>query len=214
MEKCGRHIDIRTLKAVSLASLIILVFSGHICAGTSEPDNWHQIHTKNTILCFQRLDDVPRLYARIDHDPDSQKSEKEVDLHHFSNMAPTLANKIDTLFERSQELLEMEGFTNKIRVKVFNDRQHFNHAFFRLYKKECTVRAWYTHEQLTVYIHLDDIHEGMLAHEFAHAIMNHYMIVPLPGKTAEILARYVDTHVHADEPDKTDTSIVDGYSIK
>jgi len=213
MNECRRHIEIRTLTAMLFISLSLLLFFKQVgAADISEPDNWQQIHTKNTMICFQSMDDLRRLNAGINYDPDCHKNEKAVDPNLSPNLADTIAKKIDTLFARSQEILEMQGFINKISVKIFNDKQQFNHAFFTLYKKECTERAWYTHEKLTVYIQLDDFHEGMLAHEFAHAIINQYMIVPLPGKTAEILARYVDTHLHADETKIRDDSYINAYS--
>jgi hypothetical protein len=40
-----------------------------------------------------------------------------------------------------------------------------------------------------------DLHEGMLAHEMAHAIIDHFFAVRPPSSTAEILARYVGKHL-------------------
>ena len=42
---------------------------------------------------------------------------------------------------------------------------------------------------------MQDVHAGMLAHELAHAIIDHYLTVRPPAQTAEILARYVDSHL-------------------
>ncbi|MEH0019750.1 MAG: hypothetical protein V6Z89_08855 [Desulfobacter sp.] len=36
----------------------------------------------------------------------------------------------------------------------------------------------------------------MLAHEIAHAVVDHYLDVRPPRATAEILARYVDAHLN------------------
>ena len=41
-----------------------------------------------------------------------------------------------------------------------------------------------------------DLSAGMLAHECAHAIVDHYLAVRPPRATAEILARYVDGHLY------------------
>ena len=208
------HIGINTLTVISLISLIILVFFANAEADSSDPENWQQIHTENTILYFQTQDDLYRLNTRLNNDLNDQNHEQSVDLRLFPDMAGIVAKKMDALFVRSQGILEMHGFTNKINVKLFKNQQQLSHAFFTLYEKECTVRAWYTHETLTVYIQLDDIHDGMLAHEFAHAIINHYMVIPLPGRSAEILARYVDTHLLADKTGKPGESPVNAYSIR
>ncbi|MFC1867599.1 hypothetical protein ACFL0H_05635 [Thermodesulfobacteriota bacterium] len=47
-----------------------------------------------------------------------------------------------------------------------------------------------------MYITIEDLHEGMLAHEIAHSIIDHYLTVRPPSESAEILARYVDSHLH------------------
>ena len=214
MKICFNHIENKILKTISSISLIILLVFGNVDADISDLDNWQQIHTENTILYFQSLEDLHRFNARIGYDLNCKKDETTIDQKIASALADTIAKKVDALFERSQEVLEMQGFTNKISVKIFNNQQQLNQAFYNLYKKECNVRAWYTHEKLTVYIQLDDLHEGMLAHEFAHAIINHYMIIPLPGKTAEILARYVDTHLHIDKIQKPHDQHINGYSMK
>jgi hypothetical protein len=39
------------------------------------------------------------------------------------------------------------------------------------------------------------MHEGILAHEMAHAIIDQFLTVRPPSATAEILARYVDGHL-------------------
>jgi hypothetical protein len=35
----------------------------------------------------------------------------------------------------------------------------------------------------------------MLAHEMAHCVIDHYLLIRPPMATAEILARYVDSHL-------------------
>ena len=55
--------------------------------------------------------------------------------------------------------------------------------------------AWYLYQYHSIYINLEDLHEGILAHEMAHSIIDHYLIIRPPGATAEILARYVDSHL-------------------
>ncbi|WP_299981139.1 hypothetical protein [Desulfobacula sp.] len=208
------HTEIKILKAVSLISLIILLAFGNVYADIPDPGKWQQIHTEKTILYFQSIDDLHQFNTRINYDLNCQKSERIIDQKVASNLADTIAKQIDALFGRTQEILEMQGFTNKIIIKIFKNKQQLNHAFFELYKKECNARAWYVHEKLTVYIQLDDLHEGMLAHEFAHAIIDHYMIIPPPGKAAEILARYVDTHLYINNTQSSSEAQLKGYSIK
>ena len=48
----------------------------------------------------------------------------------------------------------------------------------------------------TIYVNVDDTQEEILAHEMAHAIIDHYLLVRPPAAAAEILARYVHTHIY------------------
>ena len=68
-------------------------------------------------------------------------------------------------------------------------------AHQKIFEKPCRFRAWYVYELNTIYLNVDDVHEGMLAHEIAHSIIDHYLLVRPPKATAEILARYVDKHL-------------------
>jgi len=47
-----------------------------------------------------------------------------------------------------------------------------------------------------IYLNAGDVHEGILAHEFAHAVIDSYFAVRPPRATAEILSRYVDEHLY------------------
>ena len=69
-------------------------------------------------------------------------------------------------------------------------------AYRRIYHRKATVRGWYVYAYNTVYLNVQDVHEGMLAHELGHAIIDHYLEVRPPRATAEILARYVDKNLY------------------
>jgi hypothetical protein len=152
---------------------------------TSDLIDWKETDTQHTIICYQSSEDLEKFNTLINLNGSTKN---------FDHLK-TVSNKIDILFKRSQQLLGMHGFVNKIKIKIFKNKHQLDAAYYGIYKKESNARAWYTHEKLTVFVQLNDLHEGMLAHEIAHSIIDHYMIVPPPGETAEILARYVDTHL-------------------
>ena len=55
-------------------------------------------------------------------------------------------------------------------------------------------RAWDIHALKTIYVNANDLNEDMLAHEMAHAIVDHYLLFRPPFATGEILAQYADVH--------------------
>lgn len=156
--------------------------------GKSQGLTWRKIQTHHTRILFQSPEDLTVLNSRIDFPVPAGKDKP-------ADTVETVSLKIDALFRRSRELLGMHGFVNKINIRIYPNREQLDRAFFEIYGTESAARAWYTHERLTVYVQLDDLHEGILAHELAHAVIDHYLMIPPPPETAEILARYVDTNL-------------------
>ena len=182
-----RHNKSQLILIVFWGILLLLIAPEIVFSKTSGADliEWEKIDTHHTIIYYQSSEDLKRFNTKINFNASTKKAA----------LAIVISDKIDKLFKKSQQILGMHGFIKNIKIKVFKNKQQLDNAYYKIYKKRSNARAWYTHEKLTVFIQLDDIFEGMLAHEFAHAIIDHYMIVPPPGETAEILARYVDTHL-------------------
>ena len=107
-----------------------------------------------------------------------------------------LARKIDELFEKVQEILGMRKKMRKVRINLYSNSEQLGIAYQRLFKKDCGVRSWYLYEFKTIYCNVSDLRAGMLAHEMAHHIIDHYLVIRPPRSTAEILARYVDKHLN------------------
>ena len=183
-----RHNKFQTILMVFFSILLLSAAPETAVSGTLDTNNlpvWETLDTQHTIIYYQCFKDLEEFSKKIHFNESIKKS----------GLANSIPNEIDALFKKSQQLLGMHGFVNKIKVKVFKNKQQLDDAYFRIYKKCAHARAWYTHEKLTVFIQLNDLHKGMLAHELAHAIIDHYMIIPPPEETAEILAGYVDIHL-------------------
>ena len=175
---------------IALALFLVVMAPGVALSG--EPGfngiKWQQAPTCHTMILFQTVEDLENLNRRIDFSVPEIKE-------NTSDTVLTVSRKVDALFQRARQLLGMQCFVNRVNIRVYRNREQLDRAFFDLYQTQSHARAWYAHEKLTVYIQLEDFHEGMLAHELAHAIIDHYLIIPPPPETAEILARYVDTHL-------------------
>ena len=108
--------------------------------------------------------------------------------------------KADAVFQRVQNILGMQKKMDKVKINIYKSKAQLNKAYTALYKETCTIRAWYRHRNNTIYVNANDLHEGVLAHELAHAIVDHYLLVRPPRATAEIIARYVDSHLTKKTP--------------
>ena len=111
------------------------------------------------------------------------------------DLAGKVRHKVDAVFERAQEILDMRKLMDKVNINVYHDQKGLHAAYYEIFKKPCRLRAWYIYELNTIYLNVSDLHEGILAHEMAHSIIDHYLSVRPPAATAEILARYVDGHL-------------------
>jgi len=161
------------------------------------------LETKYTIIHYQSLKDLKKFNEKVDYYPGQwrlkrlfsrSKSGKE--------MRDKLRKKVDALYARVQEILDMRKKTEKVTIKIYPNKNQLHAAYARIYKISSRAYevsrppgAWYIYEYNTIYISVDDLHEGILAHEMAHSIIDNYLTVRPPSATAEILARYVDSHL-------------------
>ncbi len=180
----------QTLAIVVISAGLILTGYQPVSAG-----QWKTVKTKYINLHYQSESDLKKFDKKI-------KAVKNTgSFASFSSSGSTggphgrLAKKIDTLVEKVQLILDMRKAI-KINVRIHHDKKALKEAYYKIYKKDKTLRAWYLFEYNTIYVNADDLFAGMLAHEIAHAIVDHFLDVRPPRATAEILARYVDGHLN------------------
>ena len=106
-----------------------------------------------------------------------------------------LAAKCDTLFERAEEILDMFPPGIHTTVRVVKDRSEIEGIHASRYGFETGAIAFYDFEANTIFVALKDLSEGVMAHEIAHCIIDHYFRIRPPRKVEELLAMHVDEHL-------------------
>lgn len=160
-------------------------------------------HTRYTVIYFKSQTDLNIFEKKLKYRPEKSRRQRPFDYPVSAgeagisdiDTAVTAGKKVDSIFERVQQILDMKKTFDKVNVYLHTDRKHLNDSYYRLYGEKCSIRAWYIYELNAVFLNLNDLHEGILAHELAHAIIDHYLEVRPPPSSAEILARYVDAHL-------------------
>ena len=160
-----------------------------------ETPAWKSIETKYTIIHYQSLEVLKKFNDKVSYGQEGWSLRRLFSTPSSDEVIDRIAKKLDILFERVQEILDMRKKMKKVIINVYDNKKQLHDAYSRIYKKSCRIRAWYRYGNNTIYINVDDLHEGMLAHELAHAIIDHYLLIRPPAASAEILARYVDTHL-------------------
>lgn len=186
----------RQLIRIVLVLLCIAAARGNALAEEATcAKGWHGVQTRHTLLCFEHREDLGTFNKSVDFGPGKWNRAPFFGSLSESDVEAMLRPKIDAMFERVQEILDMRKKMERVRVEVYADKASLSKAYSRFYRGECRIRAWYNVHNNTVYLNVKDVHAGMVAHELAHAIIDHYLLVRPPRQTAEILARYVDSHL-------------------
>ena len=189
---------------LSIISVVYVVLSlcGAVQGETSDDVLWQNLETKYTIILYQSLEDLKKFDKKIDYSPDEWGISRLFSGSGADKRMDKLKKKIDALHERVQWILGMRKKKNKLKINIYPDKEKLHATFSKIYKKSyrsyktsLRIRAWYIFESNTIYITVDDLNEGILAHEIAHSVIDQYLKVRPPKAAAEILARYVDKHL-------------------
>lgn len=185
------------IKIFSLICVTILLFSPWVVVRGAAADNkaWQEIETKYTIIRYQELKDLNKFNRKVRYSPGESGLSWLFSVRGSANLTEKVKKKVDAIYRRVQEILDMRKRMKKVTINIYQNKKQLRSAYYKIYMKECRIRAWYIYEYNTIYINVDDLHEGMLAHELAHSIIDHYLTVRPPPATADILARYVDSHL-------------------
>ncbi len=178
---------------------IFILFSS---AYANEKDNallptarLHLLQTKNTIINYQNIHDLTKLATALKYEPDSWYLKNLLEKDNSEGPGKTVSRTIDAIFKRVREILDMRPKMKKVQINLYSNTQDLQEVYQQRFSKKKHIRAWYVFKENTIYASVDDLHEGIMAHEMAHAIIDHYFAVKPPAATAEILARYVDKHL-------------------
>jgi hypothetical protein len=181
-----------TIIQASIFLFVTTAFAGSETAGKS---SWKKIETRYTIIMFKSAKDLHRFDKKIDYSPNRAALLRLKGSSKSNDPFDRLRLKVDAVFERAQEILEMQGRVKSVVIRIYPDKKSLSDICFKITGKKCRIRSWYIFNNRTIYANAKDTHEGILAHEMAHHIIDHYMNVRPPRATAEILARYVDKHL-------------------
>lgn len=100
---------------------------------------------------------------------------------------PTLAShRIDRLVDRVQAILDMWPENFKVDIYLHNQSLEINDA------------AYYDDKSRSIHVFIENVSDGIMAHELAHANINQYFPIPPPSKMQEILSQYVDQNLWSD----------------
>ncbi len=140
-------------------------------------------------------------YAVIRYDDDAvlDRFIKNIIPFSFKNwLARSTPSRVDKICKRVQRVLGIRSLQFTVTIRLFADRKTFIAGYNRLYGKTSrkVPRLLYEFYHKVIYVNVEDIDEGMLAHEFTHPILHEYFKETPPRVLSEVLARHVEKHLH------------------
>ncbi len=106
-----------------------------------------------------------------------------------------VADRVDTVVERVMEILEMFPKGMKFKIVFHADKEGVREAYRNIYGLSPDFIAFYSPKTRTLHLSLQDISLRVLAHETAHAVIDHYFGIAPPTRVHEVLAQYVEENI-------------------
>lgn len=124
-------------------------------------------------------------------DIDQQLTNLKID---NSSPEKILASKVEILFNRASDVLDMHVFSIKAHIKIFANHQQLQDFYHHLFTGNlpCTGFAFYLPDYDSIYMSAFNFRREILGHEMGHAIMTRYFVVQPSIKIQEVLACYVE----------------------
>lgn len=157
---------------------------------------WKIIQTRFTRVKYHSSQDLDQFHAAVNYGPAHWNVSPHATGLSSEQYHDIIRKKVDLVFSKAAEILDMHKAFEPVNINLYTDKDALASAYKGIYSGQCRIRAWYRFKNNTIYLNVKDVHVGMLAHEMAHAIIDHYLTVRPPAQSAEILARYVDSHIH------------------
>jgi hypothetical protein len=106
-----------------------------------------------------------------------------------------LSDKFDAIFTRVEDILDMYPSKIHVTINIYKTRKALDEVYEEIFNVPNTADSFYIYKTNTIYTIEGAIREGILAHEMAHCIIDHYFVILPPRKIQEMLAVYADIHL-------------------
>jgi len=155
------------------------------------PDEWDCVKSRYFTIYYKKDADLKsvekRLRRRTFYMAGMQKPDP------LASVDEKIACRLDVLFQRAKQILDMYPSNMNVRIIVFSTQSELIDEYSAIFRyRDEDIRSFYIFKYDTVYTSEEDICDSIMAHEFAHAISDHYFMVPAPEKVKEMLASHVD----------------------
>lgn len=173
-------------RIIILAALLLAVFFRATAYGAREAacetleTGYASIYCRNDgeLISFGRNIDAITLFNR-----DKDKSRG------------LIARQVDLIVTEVRKHLDMYPSDLRFNIRIYSTYVEIEAVYMTFAASGKPPIAFYSHRTRSIYVSNENVTDGVLAHEIAHAVINFYFVTPPPSKMQEILAQYVDRHL-------------------
>lgn len=194
--------QIKLLLLTICCSIFLMPFCHIVRAEPSDDSQWKSLETKYSTLRYRSFDDLTKFHKKINYSPEGWSIKSLFGGLNSNNLEDKIIKKIDALHERAQGILGMHKKMKKVTIILYSNKDQLRNSYSMIcngsthaYGHASVPRAFFIFKFNNICINAEDLHEGILAHEMAHFIVDNFLSLQPPKPTAEILARYVDKHL-------------------
>jgi len=165
-------------------------------AEAKAPDIWHKIEARFITIEYADgidLESIDRKINERDFLISSLPAARKT-----SNIEERISRRMDEIFTRAREVLDMWPSRLRVKVKIFKDNDELRAEYYKMFNMSEDLKSFYIYQHNTVYTSAEYISDSVIAHEMAHAIVDHYFSSIPPAKVRELMASYVDLHLDED----------------
>ena len=169
----------------------LVTTSWALAAEISDVTEWKRIDSRYCTIWLDPIVESKHVNKRVS----TWRVRPKVRASEDESLEGKIAAKFDTIFRRAQEILDMYSPGIHTTIKIVKDQSNVEGIHAKRYGYGTKAVAFYLFEENTIYVAVKDLSEGVLAHEMAHCIIDHYFQVRPPRKVEELLAMHVDTQL-------------------
>jgi hypothetical protein len=103
--------------------------------------------------------------------------------------------KLDIVIEKVEVVLDMFPNNLAITIRILKDRSTVSGVYLQKYNKRVDYVAYYSLSEDTIYFSARDASIRVVAHEIAHAVIDHFFEVRPPYTMHELMAQFAEKHV-------------------
>lgn len=181
--------------AVCIVQVIAILSYVGVSAAEAEPsfdkDDWISAESASFIIYFRPETDPKALQRKF-----NSKAFSSGQITAYSEVDPqkAICDRMDSMFSKVKGILGVHPVMPKVKIRIFKDTDELNGAYFMLFGKKGDSKSFYVHKYNTIYTSENIITGPIMAHEMAHAVIDHYLPAIPSEVVGEMMASYVDAY--------------------